>query len=107
MGINHIGEMDVLADIAKPDFAIVNNIGTSHIGNFGVIENIIKEKLKIASYSDCKLYVNGDNLYDYLKGTENVVYFGLNNKFSYRAENVSSLKRETEFTLSTDSSTLS
>ena len=103
MGVSKIGEMDILADIAKPDFAIVNNIGTSHIGNFGILENIIKEKLKISSYSDCKLYVNGDSLYDYLKEKDDIVYFGLNSKFSYRAENVSSLKKETEFILSTDS----
>ncbi len=102
MGVSKIGEMDILADIAKPDFAIVNNVGTSHIGNFGILENIIKEKLKVSSCSNCKLYVNGDNLYDYLKERDNVVYFGLNNKFAYRAENVSSLENETEFILSTD-----
>ena len=103
MGVSKIGEMDILADIAKPDFAIVNNIGTSHIGNFGILENIIKEKLKISSCSDCKLYVNGDSLYDYLKEKDNIIYFGLNSKFPYRVENVSSLKKETEFILSTDS----
>lgn len=103
MGVSKIGEMDILADIAKPDFAIVNNIGTSHIGNFGILENIIKEKLKISSCSDCKLYVNGDSLYDYLKEKDDIIYFGLNSKFPYRAENVSSLKKETEFILSTDS----
>ena len=103
MGVSKIGEMDILADIAKPDFAIVNNIGTSHIGNFGILENIIKEKLKISSCSDCKLYVNGDSLYDYLKEKDDIIYFGLNSKFPYRVENVSSLKKETEFILSTDS----
>jgi len=103
MGVSKIGEMDILADIAKPDFAIVNNIGTSHIGNFGILENIIKEKLKISSCSDCKLYVNGDSLYDYLKEKDDIIYFGLNSRFPYRVENVSSLKKETEFILSTDS----
>ena len=104
MGISKIGEMSKLAEIARPDFAIINNIGTSHLGNFGTLDITIREKCKISSFSDCKLYVNGDNsdLVEYLKDRENVVYFGLSGNFKYRTENLCTMKDETEFVLITE-----
>ena len=47
LGINHPGEMDVLIDILKPDYAVLTNIGTAHIGLFGSKEKIAEEKMKI------------------------------------------------------------
>ncbi|MBQ6040467.1 MAG: UDP-N-acetylmuramoyl-tripeptide--D-alanyl-D-alanine ligase [Oscillospiraceae bacterium] len=47
MGMNHAGEIHYLSDIAEPDFAIITNIGTAHIGNLGSQENIMKAKLEI------------------------------------------------------------
>jgi UDP-N-acetylmuramoyl-tripeptide--D-alanyl-D-alanine ligase len=49
MGINHAGEMDVLADIYLPDIAAITNIGTAHIGLLGSREAIAREKKKIFS----------------------------------------------------------
>ena len=105
MGISEIGEMSKLAKIAKPDFAIINNVGTSHLGNFGTLETTVHEKCQISSYSNCKLYINGDNLQlsNYLKDRKNIVYFGLSEDFPYRAENLCTLGKETEFILVTDS----
>jgi UDP-N-acetylmuramoyl-tripeptide--D-alanyl-D-alanine ligase len=50
LGINHPGEMDVLAGIARPNVAVVTNIGVSHIEFLGSRENIAAEKLKICAY---------------------------------------------------------
>ena len=47
MGINHPGEMDVLADIVRPNAALLTNIGTAHVGLLGSQEEIAKEKKKI------------------------------------------------------------
>ena len=47
LGINHPGEMDVLVDILRPDYAILTNIGTAHIGLMGSKEKIAQEKMKI------------------------------------------------------------
>ena len=45
MGMNHFGEISLLTQIAKPTLAVITNIGTSHIGNLGSRENILKAKL--------------------------------------------------------------
>jgi len=52
MGINHIGEMDILVDIARPDIALVTNIGSAHIGYLGSRRRIAEEKRKIFSLFD-------------------------------------------------------
>ncbi len=50
MGIDHEGEMDDLAAILRPQYALVSYIGTAHIGSFGSQEKIANEKGRIFSY---------------------------------------------------------
>jgi UDP-N-acetylmuramoyl-tripeptide--D-alanyl-D-alanine ligase len=50
MGMNHRGEMDVLADIVRPDLALITNIGSAHIGLLGSHEEIVKEKKRIFAH---------------------------------------------------------
>jgi UDP-N-acetylmuramoyl-tripeptide--D-alanyl-D-alanine ligase len=52
LGVNHPGEMDVLADIYRPDLAVITNVGTAHIGLLGSREAIAREKKKIFRYFD-------------------------------------------------------
>ena len=47
MGMNHLGELSKLTNIAKPTIAVITNVGTAHIGNLGSRENILKAKLEI------------------------------------------------------------
>ena len=47
MGMSQLGEISTLTNIAKPTMAVITNIGTSHIGNLGSRENILKAKLEI------------------------------------------------------------
>ena len=47
MGMNHFGEVEYLTGIAKPDVAVITNIGTAHIEYLGSREGILKAKLEI------------------------------------------------------------
>ena len=47
MGMNHLGEIDYLARIAKPDVAVITNVGEAHIGNLGSRENILRAKCEV------------------------------------------------------------
>lgn len=81
LGTNHMGEIEYLADIVKPNIAIITNIGNAHIGNFKTKDNILKEKSMIAK-GTLKTYVNGDD--EYLAKTDFIkVYskdYNLDNK---------------------------
>ncbi len=47
MGMNQFGEIENLTKIAEPTIAVITNVGTSHIGNLGSREGILKAKLEI------------------------------------------------------------
>jgi UDP-N-acetylmuramoyl-tripeptide--D-alanyl-D-alanine ligase len=49
MGVNHPGEMEALADIVRPDLALITNVGVAHIGLLGSREAIAREKKAIFS----------------------------------------------------------
>lgn len=52
MGMNRENEIGEIADVFRPNYGIVTNIGTAHIGILGSRENIAKEKKKIFSHMD-------------------------------------------------------
>ena len=48
MGMRGLGEISYLTGIARPDIAVITNVGYSHIGRLGSRENIMKAKMEIA-----------------------------------------------------------
>lgn len=56
MGSNHLGEIYDLCEIASPQSGIISSIGAAHIGLFGSIDNIFKEKSSLYEY----VLKNGD-----------------------------------------------
>ena len=87
MGMSQKGEISKLTKIAKPDVAVITNVGTAHIGNLGSRENILKAKLEILEglNKSGTLVINNDN--DLLhkwnledKKDYKIVTFGIENK---------------------------
>lgn len=62
MGMNHFGEIEVLSQIAKPDYALITNIGESHIEFLGSRRGIATAKLEIIKGMNEKslLIMDGD-----------------------------------------------
>ena len=84
MGMNHFGEISYLTNIAKPDLAVIINIGTMHIEHLGSREGILQAKLEILEglAKDGTILLNGDDdLLWSVRDRENVpaFYFGIAN----------------------------
>ncbi|MDR2771384.1 MAG: UDP-N-acetylmuramoyl-tripeptide--D-alanyl-D-alanine ligase, partial [Clostridiales Family XIII bacterium] len=50
MGMYRAGEIDLLADIVRPDVGVITNVGTAHIKNFESRDGIRDAKLEIAGH---------------------------------------------------------
>jgi len=63
MGMSEVGEMRNLSFVAKPECAVMTNIGVAHIAQLGSKENIRKEKLNIVNRFDNNsvLFLNGND----------------------------------------------
>jgi UDP-N-acetylmuramoyl-tripeptide--D-alanyl-D-alanine ligase len=69
MGMNHAGELAPLCEIARPDFAVITNIGMAHIGYLGSREAIATEKSIVAesvSAGGCVVLNANDDFTDWL-----------------------------------------
>ena len=49
LGINRVGEMRAMAEVAAPDLAVLTNVGTAHVGQFGGFDTLLHEKAQIAA----------------------------------------------------------
>lgn len=84
MGMNHFREIAYLTAIARPDVAVILNIGTMHIEHLGSQEGILRAKLEILEGMgpDGRVLLNGDDrlLWNYAR-TANVstLCFGSSN----------------------------
>ena len=94
MGMNHFREIAYLASIAKPDVAVILNIGTMHIEHLGSMEGILQAKFEILEGmpEGGKIFLNGDDslLWNYrLVSNVGVGYFGVRNgESNYLAKDV-------------------
>ena len=103
MGMNHFGEISLLTSIAKPNICIITNIGTSHIGNLGSRENILKAKLEILEGNpNATVIINNDN--DLLHGwseknkkTLDIRTYAIKEKSDLNAKNIVLNKESSEY----------
>lgn len=127
MGMSEVGEMERLCAIARPEIAVMTNIGVSHIGQLGSRENIRKEKLNIINQFGEKdrfeptLYVQGEDdmlcelLQDNVEDVDmdaptrqaithtKVVAFGQKESDDYYAKNIRTKGEESHFTYVSES----
>ena len=102
MGMNHLGEISRLTNIAKPDVAHITNIGKAHIGNLGSQENILKAKLEILEGLNPEglLILNGDD--EYLRKAETgefkKTFVGIKNEAELMAEDIEVIGGNTNYT---------
>ena len=105
MGMNHFGEMSYLTSIAKPDIAVITNIGTMHIEHLGTREGILQAKLEILKGVPEKGFgvFNGDepllwNVRD--DGGHKKYYYGIeNHACDVVASNIRELEDGMQFTV--------
>jgi len=95
MGMSSFGEISLLTDIAKPTTAVITVIGSSHIGELGSRENILKAKLEILEGLNEKgsLIINNDNDLLNLWNTNNKdnhkhITYGIENKSELVAKDI-------------------
>lgn len=58
MGMRGFGEIELITKYAQPDYAIITNAGSAHIGRLGSLDNIAKAKCEITKYLKNALIAN-------------------------------------------------
>ncbi|MEN1966972.1 UDP-N-acetylmuramoyl-tripeptide--D-alanyl-D-alanine ligase [Lentibacillus sp. N15] len=103
MGMNHFGEIELLSKLAKPDYAIITNIGESHIEYLGSRAGIAKAKLEITQglNKDGYLIIDGDEaLLESWHNQRHVMTCGFKDSNMIVINDVNVKHHETSFTLS-------
>ena len=104
MGMSAFGEISLLTQIAKPTTAVVTIIGSSHIGELGSRENILKAKLEILEglNNDGSLIINNDNdlLNSWNQNNEDNhkhITYGIENESMLNAKKISIMEKGSSF----------
>lgn len=84
MGANHQGEIELLCNIAYPDFGLITNVGKAHLEGFGGFEGVIKGKTEMYRHlikNNGVIFCNKNNnlLKEQCKNYDKVVYYGFTN----------------------------
>ncbi len=103
MGMSNLGEIETLARVAKPDIAVITNIGTSHMENLKTRDNILKAKLEITTLfnENNVLIVNGENdkLHDLESNNYKIVKIGTESDYNFKGCRIIIDKDNIEFSV--------
>lgn len=91
IGMNQIGEIKNLAQIAMPTMAIITNIGESHIGYLKTKENIAREKtqlLEVLPKEGIAILNNDDEYLSNIKFNGKLITYGIRRKSDMTAQNL-------------------
>ena len=96
MGANHIGEIDLLCNIADPNIGYITNFGKAHLEGFGGIDGVIKGKCELYEYIRQKkgviLVNNNDSIQREKSRGIKTISFGKSKKSNYLINNTISNK---------------
>ena len=97
MGMSSLGEIRRLGEISSPDYAIITNIGDSHIEFLKTRDNVFKAKTELLEFVDKKnTFVCGDD--EYL-GKLDVNKVGFNENNDYKIESYEFSNKGSKFVL--------
>ncbi len=92
LGSNAFGEIRSLAELAKPDLAVITNIGNAHLDGFKDLSGVFREKKTLLDeLSDGKdAFLNGDDpfLKNIIEERLNLIFFGFGENCDYRVEHL-------------------
>ncbi len=105
MGISDFGEMSVLANMAKPDIAVLTNVGKCHLENLKDLDGVLKAKTEMLKFlkKGGTVVLNGDD--ENLRKAEipegaKVIYYGIGeNNDIFATDITSDNETYTEFTV--------
>ncbi|WP_366143869.1 UDP-N-acetylmuramoyl-tripeptide--D-alanyl-D-alanine ligase [Methyloprofundus sp.] len=103
MGANHRGEIAYTSHYARPDVAVITNVGPAHIEGFGSIEGVANAKAEIIQSLDddgIAILNADDHFYGLWKGLaeeRKVLSFGLKQAADISAENIITQVQDQQF----------
>ncbi len=98
MGMRGLGEIELITEYAEPDYAIITNAGSAHIGRLGSLDNIAKAKCEITKYLKNTLIANdNERIKKFANFSGEKIYYSVNDvkilekregysKFSYKGK---------------------
>ena len=81
MGMRGPGEIELLSKFAEPDFAVITNVGTAHLGRLGSLDNIAKAKCEIVKYlkkDGTFIAQNNERIRKFVQFDGEKIYYSLN-----------------------------
>lgn len=104
MGMSGFGEIEFLSLLARPDYAVITNIGEAHMQDLGSREGIAKAKFEITAGLEThgKLFYDGDEplLQPFVEDFPQAVSFGFDNNNELAVTDIKATENGSSFQVS-------
>ncbi len=102
MGAKNVGDIKEICDIVNPDFGLITSVGPQHLETFKSIDNVFKAKFELydaVRAKDGTVFANGDNDNIRNGAKKDVLLYGSDTSYKFRAENISASRYGSSFDL--------
>lgn len=104
MGMSGFGQIEFLSELARPDYAIITNIGEAHMQDLGSREGIAQAKFEITAglESHGKLFYDGDEplLLPFVENFPQAVSFGFDDNNELTVTDIKATENGSSFLVS-------